>query len=80
MKLEETRFRNLSEQELSHVDGGSVWITVGQSQLPYSWEPSLVPLTNTLANEGQTMAHFFIISLNSTKRNPFKKARIFRLS
>ena len=34
MKLEETRFRSLSEQELSHVDGGSVWITVGLIATP----------------------------------------------
>ena len=34
MRLEETRFKSLSEQELSHVDGGSVWLTVGLIATP----------------------------------------------
>lgn len=34
MKLEETHFKSLSEQELSQVDGGSVWLAVGLIATP----------------------------------------------
>ena len=34
MKLEEIRFKSLSEQELSQVDGGSVWLAVGLIATP----------------------------------------------